>query len=190
MERNRVLVPLTCVECGELTVPVIRRFLEPEKTELILLHVSKPPKEAAALHDVERGALEREREYESVAPWVLPADAPGGGRSGHPPHGGGQKPWTDVAQLTESKRQEIEAEYRDLVEGLREDGYSATMNIWFGSHAAHSHQILKAAEGEGVDLIAMATHGHSGIARLFSGNVAESVVRGASMPVLVARFSN
>jgi len=186
VERNRVLVPLTCVECGELTVPVIRRFLEPAKTELILLHISETPKEAAAVHRMERDAHESEREYESVSTGVLPAATPGGGRSGHRLHGEGQKPWTEAAQLTESKRQEILAEYREILEGLREAGYSASMNIWFGSDTAH--QILKAAEGEDVDLIAMATHGRSGVARLFEGSVAESVVRGGLTPVLLARF--
>jgi len=174
VERNRVLVPLTCVECGELTVPVIRRFL------------SETPKEAAAVHRMERDAHESEREYESVSTGVLPAATPGGGRSGHRLHGEGQKPWTEAAQLTESKRQEILAEYREILEGLREAGYSASMNIWFGSDTAH--QILKAAEGEDVDLIAMATHGRSGVARLFEGSVAESVVRGGLTPVLLARF--
>jgi len=46
--------------------------------------------------------------------------------------------------------------------------------------------ILEYAHSQ-VDLIAMATHGHSGIANLLVGGVADKVLRGASVPVLVYR---
>jgi nucleotide-binding universal stress UspA family protein len=45
--------------------------------------------------------------------------------------------------------------------------------------------VLEAAEGH--DLIALATHGRSRMARLFLGSVADKVVRGAGCPVLVVR---
>jgi nucleotide-binding universal stress UspA family protein len=45
--------------------------------------------------------------------------------------------------------------------------------------------VLEAAAGH--DLIALATHGRSRMARLFLGSVADKVVRGAACPVLVAR---
>ena len=38
-----------------------------------------------------------------------------------------------------------------------------------------------------VDLIVMASHGHSGMARLFLGSVAEHVLRSADRPVLIVR---
>jgi nucleotide-binding universal stress UspA family protein len=45
--------------------------------------------------------------------------------------------------------------------------------------------VLDAAAGH--DLIALATHGRSRMARLFLGSVADKVVRGAACPVLVVR---
>jgi nucleotide-binding universal stress UspA family protein len=45
--------------------------------------------------------------------------------------------------------------------------------------------VLEAAAGH--DLIAVATHGRSRMARLFLGSVADKVVRGAACPVLVVR---
>jgi len=45
--------------------------------------------------------------------------------------------------------------------------------------------ILDVAEAERIDLIVMSTHGRSGLSRLFYGSVAESVLRGASIPVLL-----
>ena len=50
-----------------------------------------------------------------------------------------------------------------------------------------AESIIQAAEDLDVDLIVMATHGRSGVARLFLGSVAEHVVRGAQRPVLSVR---
>jgi len=45
--------------------------------------------------------------------------------------------------------------------------------------------ILREAEREGADLIALETHGRRGLSRLLHGSVADKVVRGAHVPVLV-----
>ncbi len=47
--------------------------------------------------------------------------------------------------------------------------------------------ILRYAQSHDADLIALATRGRGGLARLFQGSVAERVVQGASVPVLVFR---
>jgi nucleotide-binding universal stress UspA family protein len=47
--------------------------------------------------------------------------------------------------------------------------------------------ILETARTQAVDLIALETHGRSGLPRLFLGSVADKVVRGATVPVLVHR---
>ncbi|MGH7409082.1 MAG: universal stress protein [Candidatus Methylomirabilales bacterium] len=47
--------------------------------------------------------------------------------------------------------------------------------------------IGQAVTQEGVDLVAMATHGRSGLSRLLLGSVAEAVVRSARVPVLLIR---
>lgn len=48
-------------------------------------------------------------------------------------------------------------------------------------------EILEAARKEKADLIAMATHGRSGLTRLALGSVAEEVLRHAPCPVLLKR---
>lgn len=48
-----------------------------------------------------------------------------------------------------------------------------------------SAAILDYAHGHGVDIIAMATHGRSGIRRLVMGSIAESVLRHSTVPVLL-----
>ena len=47
--------------------------------------------------------------------------------------------------------------------------------------------VLDYAEKNGVDLIALTTHGRGGAARLIVGSVADKVVRGAQVPVLLYR---
>jgi nucleotide-binding universal stress UspA family protein len=47
--------------------------------------------------------------------------------------------------------------------------------------------IIDAAEKERVDLIAMATHGRSGLQRVVYGSVAEQVLRSSSKPILLVR---
>jgi nucleotide-binding universal stress UspA family protein len=47
--------------------------------------------------------------------------------------------------------------------------------------------ICQEAKALDVDLIVMASHGHSGIVRLFLGSVAERVLRSADRPILIVR---
>jgi nucleotide-binding universal stress UspA family protein len=47
--------------------------------------------------------------------------------------------------------------------------------------------ILDFAESEGVDLIAMSTHGRSGLGRWVYGSVADKVLQGATCPILLIR---
>ncbi|MBI1806717.1 MAG: universal stress protein [Ignavibacteria bacterium] len=51
-------------------------------------------------------------------------------------------------------------------------------------------EIINAAAEENVDLIVIATHGHTGVEHLLFGGTAEKVVRKAPCPVLVVRATN
>lgn len=53
-----------------------------------------------------------------------------------------------------------------------------------------AEEILAAAESMPADLIAISTHGYSGLRRLMMGSTAERVVRTAPMPVLSVRHSS
>lgn len=48
-------------------------------------------------------------------------------------------------------------------------------------------KILEVAKDEGVDLVVMATHGRTGLSRVFMGSVADRIVRKAHCPVMVIR---
>jgi nucleotide-binding universal stress UspA family protein len=47
--------------------------------------------------------------------------------------------------------------------------------------------ILADADANGIDLIALETRGRGGLAKMFLGSVADKVVRGATVPVLLQR---
>jgi universal stress protein A len=52
------------------------------------------------------------------------------------------------------------------------------------------HEILNEAEERGVDLIVVATHGHSGVEHMLFGSTADRIVRHAHCPVLTVRPQN
>ena len=59
----------------------------------------------------------------------------------------------------------------------------------FGVAGDPAEKILETAADVGADLIAMSTHGRSGLARLGLGSVTERVLRSTSVPMLVVRAS-
>lgn len=61
-------------------------------------------------------------------------------------------------------------------------GVSVRTEVVSGSPA---EVILDVAGAEHIDLIVMSTHGRSGLSRLMYGSVAESVLRGSHIPVLL-----
>ncbi len=50
-------------------------------------------------------------------------------------------------------------------------------------------EIIKAEVEVNADLVAMSTHGRSGISRFAVGSVADKVLRGGTVPVLMVRAS-
>ncbi|PYM96145.1 MAG: hypothetical protein DME04_02535 [Candidatus Rokuibacteriota bacterium] len=64
------------------------------------------------------------------------------------------------------------------------DGLSVTTRVRTGQAP---EQILDAARENDADLIAMTTHGRTGLRRLLFGSVAEAVLRTAHVPVFVLR---
>ncbi len=67
------------------------------------------------------------------------------------------------------------------------DGVETSYKICFG----HPYEeITKLADTEKVDLIVMATHGHSGIRHMLLGSTTEKVVRTANCPVLTMKYQD
>lgn len=87
------------------------------------------------------------------------------------------------AQWLEALRTAAQERLERDVTRLRGLGLKAEARVIVGSGAATG--LLDLLEEDQFDLIAMTTHGRSGVRRLLLGSVADKVIRGAAKPVLL-----
>lgn len=87
-------------------------------------------------------------------------------------------------EMVEGWVKDAQAYLNDLQKGLSEKNIEAKTIIENGSVAP---AILEVAERENVDLIAMASHGRTGLARVFYGSVAAGMLNRADRPLLLIR---
>jgi nucleotide-binding universal stress UspA family protein len=93
----------------------------------------------------------------------------------------------DIKQIDTEGKNEA-AKYLKQVSGrLSQAGVKADTVILSGKAA---DSMVRYAVNNGVDLIIMATHGRSGISKLFWGSVAEKILRAMSIPVLLIKTTN
>jgi len=90
----------------------------------------------------------------------------------------------------EERQRHQEQEARSYLEGvaarLRARGNLVQVRVVVDEQPAMG--ILREAEVHEADLVAMETHGRRGLTRLMLGSVADKVIRGGSVPVLLHRF--
>jgi nucleotide-binding universal stress UspA family protein len=87
-------------------------------------------------------------------------------------------------QVAESDLTDARDYAEHKAQALRESGITAT-GVSVTGHPAEA--ILRYAEEQNVDLIVMATHGRSGLSRMRFGSVADQVLHGANVPLLLVR---
>lgn len=167
MTVHKVLIPLDGSEFSRHILPHVRRFLDPENSELILLRVAPLPTGLVALpprplvvDTLMQPAYESERNIE---------------RARHPIY---------RSQVLASLEGALEDDLQTDASALREAGFSVTAIVRFGNPA---EEIVGAVNDEAVSLVAMATHGRTGLSRIVLGSVAEQVLRRVSVPVLLVR---
>jgi len=96
-------------------------------------------------------------------------------------------PGTDSIDAQVYAVQEAEAYLDELKTKLEAQGVRGVdVHVWYGPAAA---AIVDATRLYGADLIVMSTHGRSGLGRVVFGSVAESVLRGTTVPILLVRPS-
>ena len=86
----------------------------------------------------------------------------------------------DIAAWRQTAQQNLDR----IATGMRAEGLQVQTKVFVGPPAV---SILDYARDHTVDLIALETHGRSGAARLVLGSVADKIVRGAGVPVLLHR---
>jgi nucleotide-binding universal stress UspA family protein len=131
--------------------------------------------EAMVEHAVALGQL-MQSEYtllRVVAPFVLGASAPF------------TTPTDFDPDRTMRRQAEAQHDLDTVARRLQAAGATVRTRVLITEQVAAA--ILEEASQHGIDLIAMSTHGRSGLARLLIGSVADKVLRGAERAVLVYR---
>ena len=91
----------------------------------------------------------------------------------------------DQLKLAESDEMKQDREYLETIaRQLRNEGLAVTAHLALGDPAK---EILKTAERQNCDLIAMTTHGHRFISDLVHGSTISEVRHKATIPILLVR---
>lgn len=87
--------------------------------------------------------------------------------------------------LARQQLDEAQAYLDRIAERLR--GQGLTVQTRLVLHTRPADTILEETREQGVDVIALATHGRGGLQRLLLGSVADKVLRGGTTPLLICR---
>ncbi len=89
-----------------------------------------------------------------------------------------------IDEIQRAERNVAEEYFSRISAKLQADGITPTVVIAEGNPA---DRILEESKKDGIDLIAISTHGRSGFGRALFGSVADKVIRDSGIPVLVIR---
>ncbi len=166
MHKNTIVIPLDGSEYSFRILPSVQKFLSPENNRLVLLRVCKDSRGfvAAPLYPA---SIETD-----VPVYATQNDVT---RASHPIY---------ATQIQENQRAEVMAELQEAVHSLEALGYTVSVEVTFGEPA---EEIINYVTLTDVDLVAMTTHGRTGLNKMLFGNVAEALFRRAGVPVLLLR---
>ena len=165
---QRILVPLDGSELAEAVLPYVLEISQRcEPVKVILLQVIRPPSGHTAA-----AFLPIDADFPGE---TMPASDADLDAARHPIY---------RDQELASQRASVEASLAPVAQVLEEKGIEARVDVAFGRPA---QEIVRFAEQEGVDLIAMCTHGRSGVSRWILGSVADKVLRGTHLPIMLVR---
>jgi len=166
MTKSKVLISLDGSDFSRQVVSEVRKFFGPDQIEITLLrvgdiqhgHTGRPSRPASAEMPVPMYDSAQDVEYMQ-----------------HPVY---------ASQEYDSAISIVQDELQADRQALETNGYTVKSIVKFGDPAK---EIVMTAEEEGVSLVAMTTHGRSGLSRLVSGSVAESVLRNITVPIILLR---
>lgn len=87
-------------------------------------------------------------------------------------------------QLRNHFHQQVTVELLPLTDELRAHGFDVRVEVSFGEPITQIEHFIGTHE---IDLLAMSTHGRSGIGRVLFGSVAQELLRQLSLPILLLR---
>lgn len=170
MTKRKVLVPLDGSDFSRAIFEVIESYLRPADVAVVLMQVISPQL-LTADNPAYSSALE-----ETV--WTGAFSA----RTQRMEH-----QLALSAQERETCRVAIHEELEATARRLRQHGYAVTSEVQFGDAA---ERIIEYVQNNEIDLVAMTTHGRTGLGRLLLGSVATEVLHQLHVPVLLLRAAH
>lgn len=166
MFKRKVLIPLDGSEFSQQILAQVSRFLNPTETELVLFRVGLPPH----VEPLEPARI-------TATQWITPMQVA---------HHADKEAYTIYAsQVWEARLSRLESELKKEALALEENGFTVSCAVRFGEDPAQ--EILEFIKEQDIDLVAMTTHGRTGLRRLLFGSVAEAVLHHVSVPVMLLR---
>jgi nucleotide-binding universal stress UspA family protein len=163
-----VLVPIDGSDFSSQIIPYVSRLLIPREHTIVLLRVEEPLLDYSSW-----SSQSAEGESEGAVPsWESARDPE---LTAHPRLG---------SQTLEHLRARILTSMEPCRRYLDEAGFTVVCDVCFGDPV---EQIVAYADEAEVDLVAMVTHGRSGLSRLAMGSTADGVLRQLHIPVLMVR---
>ena len=166
MNALKVLIPLDGSEFSEQILPYLTKFFTPEMHHLVFLRVDKnvqgltPAPPITPIQEY-RDTMFRTHQDAKLAKHPIYAN-----------------------QMRDSQEAQLQDELRQETAAVRQAGFSITYAAKFGDPAT---EILETIEEEAIDLVAMTTHGRTGLSRVVFGSVAEKVLHKMSVPIMLLR---
>jgi nucleotide-binding universal stress UspA family protein len=160
MAERTVLVPLDGSPFARTVLGALRSLVDPGSTRLTVLRVGDMPAHVGALPD--RRTVTSEMMLPEVEPEAQVWDS----------------------QEWESARQRLRDDVAPDARRLEREGWTVEIATAFGDPA---EEIVAWCRDHEPDLLAMATHGRSGLSRALLGSVAERTLRKVAVPVLLLR---
>jgi len=164
---KKVLVPLDGSDLAEAVLPYVEDIGKRCAAEVVLLQVVTTSRERTA-------AISPPAEKVAVGP-IMAESTERMTAAIHPVY---------REQEMASIRTEVRRTLAGVKKRLIKAGLEVRVEVVFGRPAV---RIVEYAEKEGVDLLAMATHGRTGVGRWVFGSVAEKVLRATALPILLIR---
>jgi nucleotide-binding universal stress UspA family protein len=176
---RRIVVPLDGSPMAESILPHVRSLAADSPLEVVLLAVGPMP---LPIGIADRQPVYPAHGWSGFRPGTYPDDEldPGIRTSAarHAP------PVAYLDEVLADEKRELSQSLAEPAERLAAAGVRVRTQVRIGDPAV---EIVRCAEDEGADAIAMSTHGRTGLDRLVHGSVAGTVLRSARLPVLLFR---
>ena len=167
MTKRKVLIPLDGSDFSRQILDVVCDYFRPEDVDLVLMRVATPTLLTAESRAY--AGVMAEQNYMGFYGSYTPQQ---------------EHMWAMTAQESETYRKELQTLLEQAAQPLRAQGYHVSTEVHFGDPA---QRIIDFVTDMDINVIAMTTHGRTGLGRLVLGSVAEEVLRGVHVPVLLCR---